>query len=68
MITEAGLNDIKSVLPDDLTEPMVNKVLVLVRLGTGVARTGVMTAAELFSSRVLGVAGESKSLSALTPL
>ena len=50
----------------DLRDPIVNKVLVLV-LGAGVARIGVLMAV-LFSRRVFGVAGESKSLRARTPL
>jgi hypothetical protein len=53
-------------LPVDFAELMLNRVLILF-LGAGVARTGVIIA-ELFSRRVLGVAGESNNLRARTPL
>lgn len=55
-----------SFLSDDFVELMVNNVLILF-LGAGVAKTGVMMA-ELFSRSVLGVAGESNNLRARTPL
>ena len=53
-------------IPDDLVDDNVNSVRDLVLLGTGVAKIGMVV--ELFSRRVLGVAGESKSLRARTPL
>lgn len=60
------INDKNKQIPVDLVDDNVNSVRVLVLLGTGVAKIGMV--AVLFSRRVLGVAGESKSLSARTPL